>query len=107
MAEFDSEQADDIEADLDESKDFEGSKNKSVVRQMWDRPILQTIASQVGRPLAYFGLPGPAVQDLIEWADLLGVKTGVERLRRGAKRQVDLERHRRLYRNVAINGLSA
>jgi len=86
--------------------DFATSEAKDCIRQSWDRPILQARVLQTGGPLAYFGLPGPAVHDLIEWRDLLGKRTGVERLRKGSLQIEDLERHRRLLRNVLTNGLS-
>lgn len=60
-----------------------------------------------GRPLTYFGLPGPAIADLLDWQDLPGKRTGVERLAgRGDRHRDDLERHRRLLRNVLANGIS-
>jgi hypothetical protein len=86
--------------------DFATSEAKDCIRQLWDRPILQARVLQTGGPLTYFGLPGPAVHDLLDWRDLLGKRTGVERLRKGKAQIEDRERHRRLLRNVLANGLS-
>lgn len=88
-------------------RDFDGSEAKAALRRQWDKPILLR-ASQGGKTLlSYFGLPGPAVEDLIEWRQVIGVATGVERLRRARDKRVeDLERHRRLMRNVLAEGLT-
>jgi len=89
------------------SRDFDGSQNKIAIRQRWDRPVLDAAMAVHGHVLSYLGLPGPAAQDLLEWRDILGVRTGVERLRRGSvAREEDRERHRRLLRTVMINDIS-
>ena len=87
-------------------RDFNSSTEKALVRREWDRPILEELKATTQKPLDYFGLPGPAIQDILDWRDLLGVITGVERLRRGAAdREEDLERHRRMLNNVMTNDI--
>jgi hypothetical protein len=88
------------------TRDFASSEAKDCIRRTWDRPVLEARVKTIGHPLAYFGLPGPAIHDLIDWGDLLARRTGVERLRRGGFRTEDLERHRRLLRTVMTSGLS-
>jgi hypothetical protein len=87
-------------------RDFESSDEKALVRQKWDRPILEALHQESKQPLNYFGLPGPAIEDVLDWRDLLGIVTGVERLRKGAAdHEEDLERHRRMHRNVMANDI--
>lgn len=87
-------------------RDFESSDEKALVRTKWDRPILEALKEKSKQPLTYFGLPGPAIQDILDWRDLLGIVTGVERLRKpAADREEDLERHRRLLNNVMTNDI--
>ncbi|HZS02209.1 MAG TPA: hypothetical protein VFE37_26060 [Chloroflexota bacterium] len=88
-------------------RDFDPSANKNLLRRQWDAPILQAAVTSRGRKLTYFGLPGPAIEDLLDWKDLLATRTGVERLRsRAPEHEEDLERHRRLLRNLLVNGIS-
>ncbi len=80
---------------------FEGTDNKAVIRQQWDRPVLARRKARLGQSLDYFGLPGPYIEDLLDWRDLLGTRTGVERLRPGREELEDREIHRQIHANVA------
>ncbi len=85
---------------------FEESLNKIVVRQLWDLPILQQWSERLEHPLSYFGLPGPSIGDILDWRSYLGYCTGVERLRNEKKqREEDLNVHRLIHKNVALNDL--
>ncbi len=85
---------------------FEESSNKVAVRRLWDLPILQRWSERVGRPLSYFGLPGPSVSDILDWRPYLGYCTGVERLRKEKKlRDEDLEVQRLIHKNVLLSGI--
>lgn len=50
---------------------YENTINKSAIRQVWNRPILENWSRRLASPLTYFGLPGPRVHDFIDWHDLL------------------------------------
>ncbi len=80
--------------------DFVGAPSKLLLRQEWDRPIIEAMQASKGRPLRYFGLPGPGTEDVADWRSALDHVTAVELLRTGAKRTEDLDRHRRL--NVSL-----
>lgn len=83
---------------------FEESPTKITVRQLWDLPIIQRWAQKVGRPLSYFGLPGPSISDILDWRPYLGYCTGVERFRREKRqRDEDLEVHRLIHKNVLLS----
>src|SRR5438093_12855888 len=86
--------------------DFAGSGDKATIRKAWDLPILQGFTQKAGRKLSYFGLPGPAIEDLLDWRDILSITTGVERLRtRSIHYTEDLNRHRRLLKDIMVNGI--
>jgi hypothetical protein len=86
---------------------FKGTDNKAVVRREYDLPIIERWASTLGTRLAYFGLPGPYIEDLLDWQTCIEHSTGVERLRKGTKHYLeDLENHRQLMMSVFTNGLS-
>ncbi len=85
---------------------FEESLNKAVIRQLWDRPIIQQWSERLGNPLSYFGLPGPSIGDILDWRPYLGYCTGVERLRNEKKqREEDLNVHRLIHKNVLLSEL--
>ena len=84
---------------------FSSSQNKAVVRSKWNVPIINRWSSKLNRNLTYFGLPGPDVEDLIEWKKYLSASTGVERLRQGRLNKEDLDVHRLLHKNVLLNGI--
>jgi hypothetical protein len=85
---------------------FEESPNKVAVRQLWDLPIIQRWSERLGRPLSYFGLPGPSISDILDWSPYLGYCTGVERLRKEKKQKdEDLEVHRLIHKNVLLSGI--
>lgn len=86
--------------------DFHASSAKRLIRQKWDRPILESALEARNHKLSYFGLPGPNIEDLLDWRDLLGVISGVERLRpHEPEHSEDLERHRRLLVNVSVHDI--
>ncbi len=73
---------------------------------MWDLPIVQQWSERLGRPLSYFGLPGPSIGDILDWRSYLGYCTGVERLRNEKKqRKEDLNVHRLIHKNVLLSDL--
>lgn len=78
------------------NSDFEASNAKRVIRRQWDQPILASIVASRNSPLSYFGLPGPALEDVIDWKPLLSVVTCVEAFGGKENRAVQLDRHRRL-----------
>jgi|SRR5579883_3116366 hypothetical protein len=83
---------------------FEGSSNKALIRQLWDLPIVRQWSERCGHPLSYFGLPGPSIEDILDWRSYLGYCTGVERLRDEKKeREEDLNVHRLIHKNVLLN----
>jgi len=87
-------------------KSFEGSSNKTLVRQRWDWPIIQEWSTIRKHPLSYFGLPGPHIEDLRDWRSRLGCSTGVERLRKADRhRKEDLNIHRQIHKHVLLSGL--
>lgn len=87
---------------------FQDTSNKATVRREWDLPILTSYADEVGRRLAYFGLPGEQIKDLIDWRDVLGYRTGVEIIGQpGKKREEELRLIHRLQTNVMIHGLGS
>lgn len=87
---------------------FQDTSNKATVRQKWDLPILTEFSKQLGHELTYFGLPGEWLGDLIDWRDVLGYRTGVERLHKSGKRRAEeLRLIHRLQTNVMINGLGS
>src|SRR5690349_12503373 len=96
--------------------EFKGTSNKAAIRQLWDLAIIQQRAretetdqqtnTQLG--LSYFGLTGPSIEDLIDWADYLGLRTAVERLRKTPPEDLlaDLRVHSKILSNVCAKGLS-
>jgi hypothetical protein len=86
---------------------FKGTDNKAAVRREYDLPIIESWAEALGRPLAYIGLPGPHLEDLVEWRSCIEHATGIELLRKGTRFYAgDLETHRLLMTNVFTNELS-
>jgi hypothetical protein len=57
---------------------FEDTPNKATIRRLWDMSILESWHIGINRPLAYFGLPGPEIRDLLDWGHLLSTRTAVE-----------------------------
>lgn len=57
---------------------YANTPNKSLVRQLWDLPLLEQWRVETGHPLAYFGMPGPQIHDLLDWRPLLSYCTCVE-----------------------------
>jgi hypothetical protein len=88
---------------------YASTPNKAVVRALWDRGILQQWCREIGRPLSYFGLPGPDIHDLVDWRDLLAnERTGVESKGRSAAQQKQSEATiSRLLANVSVRAMSS
>lgn len=87
---------------------FADTTNKSVIRTQWDAVIIEHWKSSLGRPLSYFGLPGPEVKDLLDWKTYLSIKTGVESIgKTDRQKQQANETISRLYKNIFLNNLSS
>jgi hypothetical protein len=88
---------------------FDNSINKDAVRARWDMAILERWAARRERRLSYFGLPGPAILDVLCWRSLLdGRWTAVEeRARSGEKRDLADRAATLLQTNALVNNLSA
>jgi hypothetical protein len=83
---------------------FLDTANKKAIRTTWDSPILASAGSRLSRGLAYFGMPGGDIQDLLDWKDLLGIKTCIQRVRKGnVQKDEDLEIIRQINHNIMIN----
>jgi hypothetical protein len=78
--------------------------NKKNIRVRWDTPILQAAVLRIGRSLAYFGMPGARIHDLLDWSELLGTKTCVQIVRSPRNQQEeDLDVIRQITHNVLVN----
>jgi len=87
---------------------YADTPNKAMIRRCWDLPILERWHTGIGKPLAYFGLPGPEIHDLLDWRQLLGVRTGIESPGHTKKeREQANETTGRLNANIMLNGLSS
>jgi hypothetical protein len=87
---------------------FQDTPNKATIRQKWDLPILISYADELGRKLAYFGLPGVETKDLLDWREVLGHRTGVELLHKsGARRQDELRAIDQLQLSIMLNHLDS
>lgn len=59
---------------------FAGSSGKQVIRCKWDLPIISKVSGSILKePLNYFGLPGPLIEDLLDWKDFIAQTTAVEK----------------------------
>jgi len=85
---------------------FQGSLEKNEIRKSWDLPLIVKMATTVRRRLAYFGMPGPEIEDVRSWKDHLAFVTAVEYLRSGRDRNVDLDRHRQISSRLSGQSLS-
>lgn len=87
---------------------FQDTPNKEAVRRQWDLPILTSYAEELGHSLAYFGLPGERIRDLVDWKDVLGYRTGVELLHRSGKKRLEqLRLINRMQSNIMLQGLGS
>jgi hypothetical protein len=83
---------------------FVDTANKKAIRTIWDSPILASAVLRLSRGLAYFGMPGGDIQDVLDWKDLLSVKTCIQRVRKGnVQKDEDLEIIRQMNHNIMIN----
>lgn len=57
---------------------FADTSNKAVIRRAWNFPVLAARKDALQRSLSYFGLCGPQIHDLLDWRELLGVRTCLE-----------------------------
>lgn len=70
---------------------FVDSENKRAIRERYNLPFLKRVSSRLGRKLAYLGLPGASLNDLVDWESVLGVKTCVQIVRKSRlQREEDL-----------------
>jgi len=58
---------------------FVSTPNKDLIRKDFDRYIVEDQYMKKGEPLTYFGLPGPEMLDILEWAKYLRLVIAVER----------------------------
>jgi hypothetical protein len=72
-----------------ENSKFSGNENKIFITKNWDYPILSEFSEFLGRPLDYFGLSGPNLEDVIAWRNLLHRIRSVERHRQGEEGKID------------------
>jgi len=83
------------------------TSNKKAIRQLWDRPIIENFRQEINTQLAYFGLPGPDIQDLIDWKDSLSHITCIEYLgKNGQERESQLQTISKLMSNLILKGFS-
>lgn len=69
---------------------FQDTANKQLVRRSWDLPIIRERQEALGRPLAYFGMCGPEMHDIRDWASLIGPKCCIEARGNTKEEQADL-----------------
>lgn len=88
---------------------FANSSNKDAVRAQWDLAILTGWSKGVGRPLSYFGLPGPSMLDVLCWRPILdGRWTAIEeRPKSSEKRDMADRAAAQLETNALASNLSA
>jgi len=71
---------------------FLDSENKRAIRERYNLPFLSLVSSRLGRKLAYLGLPGAPLNDLVDWGPMLSVKTCVQIVRKPRlQREEDLQ----------------
>src|SRR5258706_15968796 len=85
--------------------DFEGGPEKACIRQLWDLPVIRALRAKKGRALRYFGMPGPAIEDIRDWSQEIGYVTAIDLLRSGQYEEDDRERHRRLKHSLMEHGV--
>jgi hypothetical protein len=87
---------------------FKNTDNKATIRSNWDLALIKRWHAEVGRPLAYFGLPGPDILDLLEWREYLGKRTGVESPGNTLKQREQADEViGRLNMNIMAHGISS
>jgi hypothetical protein len=88
---------------------YVSTANKAAIRQLYDQPIIERWRHEIGRPLAYFGLPGPEICDFLEWGYLLAAeRTAVESPGKNAvERRLASNAGRRMMSNVLANRMSS
>jgi len=85
---------------------FVDSKNKRAIREKWNLPLLTNVSARLGRKLAYLGMPGASLNDLIDWASVLDVKTCVQIVRKPRlQREEDLEIISEMSHNVLVQDI--
>lgn len=85
---------------------FQDTPNKQAIRTSWNRPLIEAQAKTLSRELAYFGMPGAELRDILDWVDLLKQKTCVQIVRPGkAQKEEDLETVRQLNANVMTHNI--
>jgi hypothetical protein len=82
--------------------------NKVAIRNSWDKPIISAFSHCLGRKLAYFGLPGSDIADLLDWREYLGWRTGIEYISSTGNATDDQRRKiNELQTNIMLKGLSS
>ncbi len=51
---------------------FKSSVSKNTIRSEWCTPILKTLLCHIKSKYFYLGLPGPYIEDIHEWTDMIG-----------------------------------
>lgn len=82
--------------------------NKRAIRQRWDKVLIAEFSESIGSRLAYFGLPGRDIADLLDWKEHIDWITGVELLTnvKGDVSQQQRETINALQSKVMLHGLN-
>ena len=82
---------------------FADSENKKAIRERYNLPFLSRASERMGKKLAYLGLPGAPLNDLIDWSAVLGDKTCVQIVRKSKlQREEDLEIVSEMLSNILV-----
>ena len=85
---------------------FVDTDNKRAIRERWNLPFLRMAQARLERPLAYLGLPGAYLNDLIDWNEVLGIKTCVQIVRKPKEqREEDLEIVSQMLHNILVKDI--
>ena len=91
---------------MSSSTDFEGGPEKAFLRRNWDLPLIEEHQTSIGRRLRYFGMPGPGIEDLIDWEAEVEHVAAVELLREHSEFEADdKDRLRRLDNSLLQHGV--
>jgi hypothetical protein len=90
----------------DAKSPFSGTQNKLLITKYWDYPILKDFSESIGKPLDYFGLSGPKLEDVRSWRDVLHRIRSVERHRKGENEEIDRQNQRDAVSCAFINKLN-
>lgn len=84
------------------------TENKRAIRQRWDKVLIAAFSESIGSRLAYLGLPGRDIADLLDWKEHIDWITGVELLTKatGDASQQQRETINALQSKVMLHGLN-